>query len=120
MSLLINLNQEGYENLKSDVEIVQSKIEELELIFSELNPSYKHLKQFYEPKVKIYIEKRRGEPHYRGGITIILPNHSKRILHSFKIDKIKNYTGVNDTELVKLSKLKVREFLVKKYPQYFE
>ncbi len=120
MSLLINLNQEGYESLKSDLQIVESKIEELQLVLSELSPSYSHLKQFYEPNIKIFFDKSRNPNHYRAGISISLPERIHKINHSFKIDDAKDYKGINDIELVSLSKLKARDFLVKKYPQYFE
>jgi hypothetical protein len=47
MGLLVTLNEEGYQTLKKDREVVKNKIQELELVLNHLAPAYRQLHPFY-------------------------------------------------------------------------
>ena len=55
MGLLVTLNEEGYQTLKQDREIIKNKIKELELVLSHLDPAYIQLQPYYEPIIDISI-----------------------------------------------------------------
>ena len=120
MSLLISLNQTGFDNLKDDRETIIQKIEELEGVLKELEPAYQTLKTFYEPKVRLVLDKSRGRETYRGRVSLFLPNSVQKKMISFKVDEVESYKGIDDERLMEKAKERARETLRVKYPTYFE
>lgn len=120
MGLLITLNEEGYQTLKKDREIIVNKIKELELVLNELDPAYKHLKPFYEPKIVIYTSERLGEKNYKGRVFVVPADKAMKRQFTFTIGSLNKYKDINDIRLLEDAKLIAREEISKFYPSYFE
>jgi hypothetical protein len=120
MGLLITLNEEGYQTLKKDREVIKNKIQELELVLNHLEPAYQQLQPFYEPEIKISIGKFRDKEMYFGKLVIVTPDNEIRDIIDFRIDFIDKYTGIKDETLLEDAERKARVYLSKKYPTYFE
>ena len=120
MGLLVTLNEEGYQTLKKDREVVKNKIRELELVLNHLEPAYKQLQPFYEPYVTISIRKVRGKDMYFGNSKIVSPDNVIRDIINFRIDFVDKYKDINDEQLLEDTKRLARKQLNKLYPSYFE
>lgn len=120
MGLLVTLNEEGYQTLKKDREVVKNKIQELELVLSHLEPAYQHLQPFYEPNIKISITKYRDKEMYFGKAVIFTPDNKIRNMITFRIDFVDKYKGINDERLLEDAKRKAREILSRRFSSYFE
>lgn len=120
MGLLVTLNEDGYQTLKKDREIIINKIKELEMVLNELDPAYKHLQPFYEPNIDISISEVRGKEMYIGKSLIVTPDGLIRKEITFGIDYVKKYKGIHDEKLLEDAKREAREHLSKLMPSYFE
>ena len=120
MGLLVTLNEEGYQTLKKDREVVKNKIQELELVLNHLEPAYQQLQPFYEPKIDISIIETKGESFYSGKIFVVPADKAMKRRISFVIGPIENYKDINDERLLDDTKKLAREQLTKFYPSYFE
>jgi hypothetical protein len=120
MGLLVTLNEEGYQTLKQDREIVKNKIKELELILSHLDPAYNQLQPFYEPKIEITIAQSKGKELYVGKTDIVLPDSGISKVISFGIDYVEKYKNIYDEKLIEDAKREAREHLSSRFPSYFE
>lgn len=120
MGLLVTLNEDGYQTLKKDREIIINKIKELEMVLNELDPAYKHLQPFYEPNIDISISEVRGKEMYIGKSLIVTPDGLIRKEITFGIDYVKKYKNIHDEKLVEDAKREAREHLSKLMPSYFE
>ncbi len=120
MGLLVTLNEEGYQTLKNDREVIEKKIKELQMVLNYLDAAYKTLQPFYEPEIRISIRKSIREDIYTGTV-IILPFHQvgpRRI--SFRINSVNKYKGINDKRLRDEAKQIARNKLIEIFPTYFE
>ncbi len=120
MGLLVTLNDEGYQTLKKDREIVINKIKELEMVLNHLEPAYQQLHPFYEPKIDISIAESRGKEMYIGKSLIVTPDNVIRKEVTFDIDFVDKYKSIDDKQLLEDAKKEAREFLSKQFPTYFE
>lgn len=120
MGLLVTLNEDGYQTLKKDREIIINKIKELEMVLNELDPAYKHLQPFYEPNIDISISEVKGKEMYIGKSLIVTPDGVIRKEITFGIDYVEKYKGIHDEKLVEDAKREAREHLSKLIPSYFE
>ena len=120
MGLLVTLNEEGYQTLKKDREVVKNKIKELEMVLNHLEPAYQQLQPFYEPKIDIIIKESRGKDMYIGKSFISTPDNVIRKEITFGIDYVEKYKGIHDERLLEDAKREAREHLSKLFPTYFE
>lgn len=120
MGLLVTLNDDGYQTLKKDREIIINKIKKLEMVLNELDPAYKHLQPFYEPNIDISISEVKGKEMYIGKSLIVTPDGVIRKEITFGIDYVEKYKGIHDEKLVEDAKREARENLSKLIPSYFE
>lgn len=120
MGLLVTLNEEGYQTLKKDREVIINKIKELELVLNELDPAYKNLKPFYEPKIDIYTYERFGEKNYKGRVFVVTADKAMKQRFSFTIGSIDKYKDISDERLLEDAKKIARDELIKFFPTYFE
>lgn len=120
MGLLVTLNEEGYQTLKKDREVVKNKIKELEMVLKHLEPAYQQLQPFYEPKIDIIIKESRGKDMYIGKSFIATPDNVIRKEITFGIDYVEKYKGIHDERLLEDAKREAREHLSKLFPTYFE
>ena len=96
MGLLVTLNEEGFQTLKKDRDIVKNKIKELELVLSHLDPAYNQLQPFYEPKIDITIVQSKGKELYMGKTNIVIPDSGINKEISFGIDYVEKYKDITD------------------------
>lgn len=120
MGLLVTLNEEGYQTLKEDREVVKNKIKELELVLNHLEPAFQLLQPFYEPKIDITIIESKGESLYSGKIFVVPADRAAKRRISFVIGPIEKYKDINDERLLEDTKKLARQQLTKFYPSYFE
>ena len=120
MGLLVTLNEDGYQTLKKDREVIMNKIKELEIVLNELNPAFKHLQPFYEPKIDISIIESKGEINYIGKVFVAPAHRFTRRQFSFTIGSVKKYEDINDIKLLEDAKIIARGEIAKFYPSYFE
>jgi hypothetical protein len=120
MGLLVTLNEEGYQTLKKDREVIINKIKELELVLNELDPAYKHLKPFYEPKIDISLSESRGENVYVGSVFVVPGDKAVKRRIKFVINSVSQYKDINDERLLEDAKKIARDELIKFFPTYFE
>ena len=120
MGLLVTLNEEGYQTLKKDREVIINKIKELEMVLNHLEPAYQQLQPFYEPNVKISITKFRGKEMYYATLVIVTPDNVITKILNFRIDFVDKYEGIDDERLLDDSERKARELLRRRFPSFFE
>lgn len=120
MGLLVTLNEEGFQTLKKDRDIVKNKIKELELVLSHLDPAYNQLQPFYEPKIDITIVQSKGKELYMGKTNIVIPDSGINKEISFGIDYVEKYKDITDEKLIEDAKREAREHLSVRFPSYFE
>ena len=120
MGLLVTLNEEGYQTLKQDREIIKNKIKELELVLSHLDPAYIQLQPYYEPIIDISIVETKGKDMYVGELFIVTPVTGIKRKITFGIDHVEKYKDINDEKLLEHAKREAREHLTKRFPSFFE
>jgi hypothetical protein len=120
MGLLVTLNEEGFQTLKKDRDIVKNKIKELELVLSHLDPAYIELQPYYEPIIDITIVETKGKDMYVGELFIVTPVTGIKRKITFGIDYIEKYKDINDEKLLEDAKREAREHLTKRFPSFFE
>jgi hypothetical protein len=130
MSLLVNLNQQGFLTIKNDrqkindkindlyneIKILQLEIEELDKMKYEFDYAYERLKDFYEPKVTIKKIKFFDGEYYQGKVTIEYPQ--KKDL-KVKLGNINKFKGIDDPNLILLAEKEMKELIKKEFPIYF-
>jgi len=120
MSLLVALNEIGFQSLKNDRETILDKIKDLKVVLKELDTAYLHLKEFYEPEIKIIKEQSSRGEIYMGEIFFLPPYKVVRKKISFSIDLVENYKGEFDERLKLDAQREVRQILKDRFPIYFE
>lgn len=120
MGLLVTLNEEGYKTLKKDREVIINKIKDLELVLNELDPAYKILQPFYEPKIDISLSELKGENVYQGSVFVAPGDKVMKRRIKFVINPVNYYKDINDERLLEDAKREAREHLSKRFPTYFE
>jgi hypothetical protein len=120
MGLLVTLNEEGYQTLKKDREVIINKIKELEMVLNELDPAYKILQPFYEPKIDISLSELRGENVYQGSVFIVPGDRATKRRIKFVINPVNYYKDINDERLLEDAKSIARQELIRFFPTYFE
>ncbi len=120
MGLLVTLNEEGYQTLKKDREVVKNKIQELEMVLNHLDPAYKILQPFYEPKINISLSELQGENVYVGSVFVVPGNKLIKRRIKFVINPVSQYKDINDERLLEDAKSIARQELIKFFPTYFE
>lgn len=120
MSLLVALNETGFLSLKNDRETILDKINDLKVVFKELDTAYNHLKEFYDPEVKIFKEQSSKGEMYMGEIFFLPPYKVVRKKILFPIDLIENYKGEFDERLNVDAQREARQILKDRFPIYFE
>jgi len=120
MGLLVTLNEEGFQTLKKDREIIIKKIKELEMVLNELDPAFKVLKPFYDPEIDISIIESRGENVYQGIIFVVPGDRATKRRIKFVINPINYYKDINDERLLEDAKIIARKELIRFFPTYFE
>jgi ATP phosphoribosyltransferase regulatory subunit HisZ len=120
MGLLVTLNEEGYQTLKKDREVIITKIKELEMVLKELDPAYKILQPFYEPKINISLSELRGENVYVGSVFVVPGDKVMKRRIKFVINSVNQYKDINDERLLEDAKKIARDELIKFFPTYFE
>ena len=120
MGLLVTLNEEGYQTLKKDRDVIINKIKELEMVLNELDPAYKILQPFYEPKIDISLGESRGENVYVGNLFVAPSNKAMKRRIKFVINSVSQYKDINDERLLEDAKKIARDELIKFFPTYFE
>jgi hypothetical protein len=120
MSLLIKLNETGFQTLKKDRNIILEKLKELKIILKELDYAYFYLKEFYEPKIKIIREDSIKGEMYMGEIFIAPPYNVTKRKIIFPINFVNNYKGELDEKLKEDAEKEARNILKKTFPINFE
>lgn len=120
MGLLVTLNEEGYQTLKKDREVIINKIKELELVLNELDPAYKTLQPFYEPKIDISLSDLQEENVYVGSVFVVPGDKAVKRRIKFVINSVSQYKDINDERLLEDAKKIARDELIKFFPTYFE
>lgn len=120
MSLLVTLNEEGFQTLKKDREVIINKIKELEMVLNELDPAYKILQPFYEPKIEISLSEIRGENIYQGSVFVVPGDKATKRRIKFVINPVNQYKDINDERLLEDAKSIARQELIRFFPTYFE
>ena len=120
MGLLVTLNEEGYQTLKKDREVIINKIKELEMVLNELDLAYKILQPFYEPKIDISLSELRGENVYLGSVFVVPGDKAMKRRIKFVINSVSQYKDINDERLLEDAKKIARDELIKFFPTYFE
>ena len=120
MGLLVTLNEEGYKTLKKDREVIINKIKELQMVLNELDPAYKILQPFYEPKIDISLSELKGENVYVGNLFVVPGDKAMKRRIKFVINSVSQYKDINDERLLEDAKREAREHLSQRFPTYFE
>jgi hypothetical protein len=130
MSLLVNLNQEGYLSIKNDRNKIKQKINDLsnevinlqyeikklQSILLEFNTANERLKDFYEPQIEIkQIKFFKGE-YYQGITKFQYPVPSEL---KVKLGKVSSFKGIKDKSLIDLAEKMMKEKIKKEFPLYF-
>ncbi len=130
MSLLINLNQEGFLSIKNDKHKIKLKIDdlsneikalhielnELHKMLGEFENAYERLKNFYEPTITIKrIKFFKGE-YYQGRVKFEYPIPSEL---KVSLGKVSDFKGGEDKSLIELAEKKMKELIIKEFPLYF-
>lgn len=120
MGLLVTLNEEGYQTLKKDREVIINKMKELEMVLNQLDPAYKILQPFYEPKIDISLSELKGENVYQGSVFVSPGDKVMKRRIKFVINPVNYYKDINDERLLEDAKREAREHLSQRFPTYFE
>jgi hypothetical protein len=120
MGLLVTLNEEGYQTLKKDREVIINKIKELEMVLNHLEPAYQELHPFYEPKIDISLSEVQGENVYVGSVFVVPGDKGMKRRIKFVINSVNQYKDINDERLLDDAKKIARDELIKFFPIYFE
>ncbi len=122
MSLLINSNKTGFEQLLSDrskiakrLKTLENETEELKKILLEFDESIKLMKSLFYPSVRIAVDPDNPKL-YVGYIFIKFPKPKR---YKFEIGEVNNYKNRRDSELIKRSKEVYEKLLMTEFPEYF-
>ena len=99
---------------------LRDKIKELEMVLNELDPAYKILQPFYEPKIDISLSESRGENVYVGSVFVVPGDRAMKRRIKFVINPVNYYKDINDERLLEDAKSIARQELIRFFPTYFE
>jgi len=124
MSLLVNLSEEGFLQIKRDrdalrerINTLKTELNQLQEMLDEFNLLYDKLNYLYERKITIKKIKYFKGDYYQGVIKLDYPirTHIK-----ISLGKITDFKDENDKNLIILAQKKTEEVLREKFPLYFQ
>jgi len=119
MIFLNNLNEATYQQIKKDRQILLDRINASKALLDEFDLVFPILNSVFDPEIKIILRDWNGVKMYEGRVNIIQPNNQPKRRLVFIIGKEKEYSGLDDENLLGDAMKKAMKKIKKEFPQYF-
>ena len=120
MILLQSQNENTYNQIKKDREILIERIKTSQALLDEFDLVYPVMDSVFNPQIKIQKLGKKEHQMYMGFVRVLQPNDQEPISIRFNIGKIENYTDKDDIKLLNDAKIKARKRIKESFPQYFK
>lgn len=122
MSLLINSNKTGFEQLLSDraklakrLQTLENEAEELKSIITEFDDMIKQMRTLYYPSSRIIVDPDNPNKF----VCLFSIRFPKTKKYKLEIGEVYNYKDHRDPELIKKAHELRKKFLMNEFPEYF-
>lgn len=120
MILLQSQNENTYNQIKKDREILIERIKSSQALLEEFDLVYPILDSVFNPQIKIQKSGKKENQMYMGLVSVLQPNDQAPVDIRFNIGKVENYTDMDDVKLHNDAKTKARNRIKESFPQYFK